>query len=317
MTYLDYSKLPAFTAAHFRNFTDEKRVGRLRQFVSDYVDIIRFFGPQGLRPGDVSVRYFNQPFEIHDLTIAEFAGRAASQMRRENRLHDGPPVMKLVDVDLSSNTPGITVQPCDYTLQAGTCFALDLPDKTFQSVGGTLRDYYRRGCIVPSVDNNPLAICLGICGGLVVAERGSSYLLRVERSSHLASLENTGGPSVAGVVDYITGYPSLGALIDAAMGAEVEEELNLRPDEYEVVPLAWAIELFRGERPQIFCMVRTLLGRDEISSRLDSVPPDRREFDRYDFLPMYGGSTLDRKHLDPLNFEARMNFFLMEEYLSL
>ena len=317
MNYLDYSKLAGFVARYYAGYADERRVGRLRQYQSDYVDIVRFFGPDGVRPSDVRLRYLDEPFRIIDPVIREFAQRIAFQMRAEGRIYSGPAVMKLASCDFASNSPHLIVQPCDYGLQAGTCLALDLPDKKFETVGGTLRDYYRRGCIVPTIDNNPLAICLGVCGMLIVDERGDRYLLRTERASGLASLENTGGPSVAGVVDYTTVARNLSELIETAMVGEVSEEVGLRPDEYEIVPLAWGIELFRGERPQIFCLIRTLLDRDEMSARLDAIPPAEREFTSYAFVPLYGGSILDRKDIDTLNFEARMSYYLLEEHLNL
>jgi 8-oxo-dGTP pyrophosphatase MutT (NUDIX family) len=317
MKYLEYSELPAFIAAHFSGSEDSRRVGRLGQFLSDYIDTVRFFGPEGIRPSDVTVRCLNEPFVIPDQLIAEFAARTATIMRTEGRLYDGPLSMKPAACDFNSETPLLIVQPCDYALQAGSCFALDLPDKRFDHAGGTLRDYYRRGCLIPRLDNNPLATCLGVCGYLIVDERGDRFVLQVKRSSKLASLENTFGPSVAGVVDYSAAYRDLQQLIISSMAREAEEELGLQLQEYETIPLAWSIELFRGERPQIFCLIRTLLTREELTMRLQAIPVDRREFEAFEFIPLYGGTIIDQKHLDVLNPEAKMNFFLMEEYLSL
>ncbi len=317
MKYLEYSRLRAFVARYFACSNPDRRVGRLGIFDSDYIDIFRFFGPEGMRPSDVRVFYLDEPFQIQDPLIREFALTTAQQMRAEGRIYDGGPVMKLASCTLGAGEPHITVQPCDYSLQAGTCFALDLPDARFESVGGTLRDYYRRGCIVPTFENNPLAICLGVSGMLMVEEGSERFILRAERASHLASLEESSGPSVAGVVDYITGHPNLAELIVAAMSNEIQEELGLLHGEYEIIPLAWATELFRGERPQIFCLIRTLLERDGVMARLNAVPKERREFESVRFMPLYGGTMLDQKDLDTLNFEAKMNFYLAEEYLGL
>jgi 8-oxo-dGTP pyrophosphatase MutT (NUDIX family) len=317
MKYLEYSELPAFIAAHFSGSEDSRKVGRLGQFLSDYIDTVRFFGPEGIRPSDVAISYLNEPFVIPDHLISEFVAKTATIMRSEGRLYDGPLSMKLATCNFNSETPRLIVQPCDYALQAGSCFALDLPDKRFDHAGGTLRDYYRHGCLIPRVDNNPLATCLGVCGYLIVDERGERFMLQVRRSSKLASLENTFGPSVAGVVNYTTGHRDLQQLIGASVAREAEEELGLHPQEYETIPLAWSIELFRGERPQIFCLIRTLLSREELTARLQAITVDRREFDAFEFIPLYGGTLIDQKHLDVLNPEAKMNFFLMEEYLSL
>jgi hypothetical protein len=91
----------------------------------------------------------------------------------------------------------------------------------------------------------------------------------------------------------------------------------LHPGDYEIIPLAWATELFRGERPQIFCLIRTLLDREGVTARAELIPKERREFKDVQFMPLYGGTMLNQKDLDTLNFEAKMNFFLAEEYLSL
>jgi len=315
MKYLDYSKLAAFRAAHFpkHNFG---RVGKGGEYQSDYIDIVRFFGPERINPSNVLIRYDDYPFEIQNPLIDSYAGDVAESMRRAGRLHDGPTVMKLVASDIRGESPSLAVQPTDYALQAGTCFALDLLHCSFEAYGGTLRDYYRRDCETPTVDNNPLAICLGVCGSLVVDEGEKSYLLSVRRSRHLASLESSIGPSVAGVVDYSTDHDNLGALISSAVGAEIEEELNLRQGEYEIVPLAWAIELFRGERPQIFCLIRTTLNSEQLRRRLESIPARKREYESFEFVPLNVGAMPEQKHIESLNFEARMNAFLAEEYLG-
>jgi hypothetical protein len=225
--------------------------------------------------------------------------------------------MKLVASDLAGSAPSIIVQPTDYDLQAGTCLAMDMPHAFLDNHCGSLRNYYRHDCADPTVPNNPLAICLGVSGSLIIDEGGDRYLLNVERSSRLASLGGTIGPSVAGGVDYATDSSNLAELIDAALGAEIEEELNLRGGEYDIEPLAWAIEPFRGERPQLFCLIRTLLDRKELTARLESIRDEQREYASFEFVPLYAGLIPEQSVLDAMNFEAKMNFYLAEEFLSL
>ncbi len=302
MKYLDYSRLAAFRARCFPS-----------EAAADYVNVRRFLGSDRLNLADVSINYRADQIVLTDPVIDRFAHEVSERMRSEGRLYDGPTVTKLVACDLDGPSPGITVQPVDYALQAGTCFALDHEHPSFADYGGTLRDYYRHDCSTPTIDNNPLAICIGVSGCLVIEERGEAFMLVVKRSTHLASLEGTIGPSVAGVVDYSTTYANLAELNDAALGAEVEEELNLKRDEFEIVPLAWGIELFRGERPQLFSLVRTSLDRESALSRLLSIPESSREFESFEFVPL-GGDTLCQPAIGPLNFEARMNALLVGEY---
>jgi len=166
------------------------------------------------------------------------------------------------------------------------------------------------------VADNPLAISLGVCAYVIIEERGRAYLVQVKRTGNLASLENSLGPTVAGAVDFARGYPNLSALTMTALIAEVDEEINLRPAEYKIVPLAWGLEIFRGERPQIFCVIKTGLERMELAARLKSIDPSVREFESYEFHRLYGGAMIDRKVFDELNVEARLNYLLLEEYLS-
>jgi len=317
MNYLDYSKLPAFIKAHYPHLTQGHNSDDEPLYSGDYVDVIPFFGKHAIDPGRIAVEYREEPFVIGDPVIASYATETAARMREEGRLYDGPPVMKLMAADLGSESGRIVVQPCDYALQAGTCLALDVVDERFAGHGGTLRTYYRHGCSKPSIDNNPLAICLGVCGYLMVEEQGRRFLLQIERSDKLASLGGERGPSVAGVVDYRAGFADLAQLIRKSLTTEISEEVNLRYGEYEIIPLGWAIELFRGERPQLFCLIRAPFERSELTARLEAVDPSRREFKSYEFLPLYGGAVLDKKHFEQLNFEAQMNFLLLEEYLAL
>ena len=317
MMYLDYSKMPEFLAEHFGERRSDRLAGVQRRYDSGYHSVVRFFGPDRVDPSDIAVNYLNTPWSLADPIISEYAEEMEKRFRAEGRLYDGPPAMKLAACDLETSPRSITVQPVNYGLQAATCFALDHPHKLFEAYGGTLRDYYRRDRTTLSVTDNPLAICLGVCAYVIVEERGRAYLVQVKRSGHLASLENSLGPTVAGVVDYVQGYTNLTALTLASLTSEISEEIDMRRAEYKIVSLGWGLEIFRGERPQIFCVVRTGLERMELAERLEAIAPANREFDSYEFHRLYGGALVDRKIFDSLNVEARMNYLLLEEYLSL
>lgn len=314
--YLDYTKLPEFIAAHFGDRNRDRLAGVQRQHDSEYHSLVRFFGPDRIDPSDIAVKYFTTPYALRDPIIAEFAEEIEKRLRSEGRLYDGPPAMKLADCEMKASPRSITVQPVNYGLQAATCFALDHPHELFEAYGGTLRNYYRRDSQALAVADNPLAICLGVCAYVILEERGRAYLVQVKRAGNLASLENSQGPTVAGAVDFAPGYPNLKTLILASLTAEISEEINLRPAEYKIVPLGWGLEIFRGERPQLFCLVRTGLERMELADRLESISPSEREFESYEFHRLYGGALVDRKIFDKMNVEARLNYLLLEEYLS-
>jgi hypothetical protein len=316
MQYLDYTKLPALLAAEYADSTSARMVGTVHRSDSGYLDIIRFFGRNALDPRSVHVRYCSDVYQVCDPLIAEFAAEVEARMRREGRLHEGPLSMKLVSCDLASPTPTITVQPVPYGLQAATCFALDLPHPLFAAFGGTLRDYWLASRRSQTVKANPLAICLGVCGYLMVEEAERRYLLQVRRSAKLASLEGSLGPSVAGVVDYDVSCSDLEDQLFTALAQEVTEEVGLESGEYEIVPLAWGIEIFRGERPQLFALLKTSLSRSQISERLARIPEAEREFSEFEFLELQAGDCLADETPARLNPEARMARLLLEEYLD-
>lgn len=318
MNYLNYSNLPAFIERYFSKpgMRAQRLVGVEGIYDSGYYDIVRFFGPHAAKPENIRIEYLPKPFVFSDSNIREFATHAEQRLRLEGRLYDGPGAVRIVGLDLSVYPQTMTVQECAYGDQAGTCFALDLPHPVFRKWGGTLREYYKARYPSTALDQNPLAVCLGICGYLNVREGDSEYLLQVHRTAKLASLENSLGPSVAGSVDFEADYSTVEDIISRSLGEEIGEELNLGPDEARIVPLAYAREIFRGEKPQLFCQVRTPLTREDIAVRLDSIEPSKREFDHYEFVTVHSKRHSMEHWLESLNHEARMNYYLLEEYFE-
>ncbi len=147
----------------------------------------------------------------------------------------------------------------------------------------------------------------------MVEEQGERYLFQVRRSAKLASLESSGGPSVAGSVDYSTEYSTLADLMSRTLSLEVTEELGLREGEFSIVPLAYGREIYRGERPQLFCLITTPLSRAEIIKRIEAVKDEAKEFDSYQFSRFDSKADFD---LAGLNLEARANYYFVHEYLT-
>jgi hypothetical protein len=291
-------------------------VGPNRDHDSGYYDIVRFFGDEAVNPASVRLTYDADEFRIPDERIAAFADEMALQMRSEGRLYDGPPAMRLKSVLRSSTDHELIVQPSSYDQFAGSCMALDVEHALFDGKGGTLREYYRSHYPSNAVEDNPLAICLGVCGLLETRERCRAEYLVVRRAMHLSSLEGTYGPSAAGVVDFRTDAVNLQQLIDLQMGEEVREEIDLDAGECEIIPLAFAREIFRGEKPQLFCLIRTDLSSARVASRMEGLPTERREFDEYRFMSLIPESRAPGHDFDTLNFEAQMAWCLTEEFLA-
>lgn len=303
--YLDYSTFPAFLERHFSGsgMREDRLVGVNGKTDSGYHSIVRFFGRDAVNPEDVRVKYLDEPFSISDKRVQGFAAYVEAELRREGRIYDGPSITHLSSNEIGSTPPVIRVQQATYGQHCGCCLALDLPHPLFRDYGGTLREYYKIQA------GSSLASCLGVCGFLMVQEKGQRFLLQVTRSPRLASLENTQSPSAAGTVDWNHGYANLNEMIHNSLGDEVMEELALRPGEFTVAPLAFAREIFRGERPQLFALVTTGLSMAEVASRLNGIDPEQKEFTGFRFSAL-------RDLPSDLNHEALMNWKLIEEFLA-
>jgi hypothetical protein len=316
MNYLDYDKSPAFLERHFSDDSRVRMVGPDRDHDSGYYDLVRFFGNEAVAPDSIKLTHVSDEYHIPDERIAAFAKEMAERMRVEGRLHDGPPAMKLQSVYRSSTDYELIVQPSSYDQFAGSCMALDVEHALFDNQGGTLREYYRSRCPSNAVEDNPLAICFGVCGLLETRDAGRKEYLIVRRAMHLSSLGGTYGPSAAGGVDYRTDAENLRELLVLQMTDEVNEEIGLEADEYEIVPLAFAREIFRGEKPQLFCLMRSDVTSSEVAGRLEGLPRDKREFDDYQFATSAAIGESRDSLFSALNFEAQMSWLLTEEYLA-
>lgn len=309
MSYLAYDKLAEFVARAYpeEEARAKRMVGSRRKYESAYVDIVRFFGEGGISPYGITVEYLPEKFHITDNRIAEYAREVAERMRAEGRLYDGPPATRLSSLDLKSSPKKAVIQATDYAEQAGSSFALDLEDELFAEYGGTLREYVYLEYRAKGKTENPLAVGLGVCAMLLIEGDASHYVLIGKRGKHLASLEGSIGPSVAGSVDFRVGYKTLGELFRKSLAQEVEEEVGLRRDEFKITPLALATEVMRGERPQLFGLVTTQLPREEVLSRIAGLSgkPEIEDARLVKFEDVTG-----------LNYEGWMSYWLAEEWVG-
>ena len=315
MLYLDYNRFRPLVDEFFERFGSSPEVSK-RQVNRDfgYFDIVRFFGTEAVDPAEIAITYHAEPFEFTDDRIARFAVEIEKRMKAEGRLYSGPAVMKLVEANLAGPNRNLTVQPCHYGLQAGSCFALDYRHPLLENHGGILREYYLSETTSREVRDNPLAICLGVSACVVAESAEGRELLMVHRAAHLASLESSFGPSVAGSVEYVVEGDNLLDVMRVSIAAEAFEELGLSPSEYTFIPLAYTREIFRGERPQLFGAILTHLTPNELTARLERLDPERREFDDYEFLPLGIDSASPGRLVDQLNFEGGMNQELLSQY---
>ncbi|MFZ1685377.1 MAG: hypothetical protein WAU88_14770 [Candidatus Zixiibacteriota bacterium] len=316
--YLDHQNFPRLLEKSYGEgaMLRARSVGRGGEYASGYFDIVRFFGPKAISPERIKITHQAEPFAFSDHLVAEFSHQIEAELRKCGRIYDGPKAMKLVSASFEASAGELLVQPANYGDQAGSCFALDYPSDLFAGYGGTLREYLFSKNPNHDLESNPLAICLGGAAYAVVVDRGKPYLLQVERSGKLASLENSLGPSVAGSVDWETDSTNLLDLLTGALVAEAKEELGWDRQEFELIPLAYAREILRGERPQLFAYLVTRMSCEKIAARLGAIPESKREISGYSFVPFDGG-MLSQGQIARLNFEAKTAYYLLEEALAL
>ena len=281
--------------------------------LTGYYDIVRFFGKGKCNPQHVSIRYDSDYYHFNDPLIARFSEQMAAQMKKAGRLYQGPSAMHVVNVEFSECEPSILVAPCNYGLQAGSCFALDYQHEIWRGQGGTLRRYYLGRQTVSTTGQSTLATCLGVSAWLTVRDGHERALVILRRADHLASLAGTVGPTVAGSVDYSTKWQNLYEVLIDSLQQETKEELALTPEEYNIIPLAYGLEIFRGERPQLLALIETELDTATVAQRLQSIPEDKREFESFEFVPL-NDFALSAHLEDRLNHEGMFNMLLCQEY---
>lgn len=309
MSYLAYDRLAEFVARAYpgEEARAKRMVGSRRQYESAYVDVIRFFGAERISPYGITVEYLPEKYQITDKRIAEYAREIAEKMRAEGRLYDGPLATRLASLDLHLSPKKAVIQGCDYAEQAGSSFALDLEHELFAEYGGTLREYVYREYRAKGIAENPLTVGLGVCAMLMTESEGERYLLIGRRGKQLASLAGMVGPSVAGSVDFVKGYRTLGDLFRESLAQEVEEEIGLCPDEFTMTPLALATEVMRGDRPQLFGLVTTELPREEVLARIAGLS-GKPELEEVQFVKF--------EDVTALNYEGWMSYWLAEEWVG-
>ena len=310
----DSTSIESLLIRYFGENQPERMVGAERKYLSGYNNIVRFFGKNGIDPAGLKIFHADVRFEFDDPNIASYAASYETELRSKGRLRDGPDVTRLAGIGSHTVLDSITVQRATYGQFAGSCFCIDRQDDLFGD-SGDLRSYYLSTRRSTDVKDNPLAACFGISGLLLIEEESQAFILRVRRSAHLATMTGTYGASVAGVVDYDAEYQNLWEMMRSSLAQEVQEEISLRPNEYRILPLAYSHELYRGEHPQLFCLVLCRLTRDELTARLTEVAKEHKEFDRFDFVPIKNGTITDVSVIEQFNFEGQMNYYLAEEFL--
>lgn len=285
------------------NWLDDQVVALLRHkcYPGGYREILDH-REIGLHGKSLSLKHSSASFAFSDQRISAFAHAQADRLRTEGKLYDGPPALRLVQLQVSEDLANtkFSVQPCRYADQAGSSFLLDYPDAIFDDSGGTLRSYLEQN-YHPTQFMEQLPGCFGVCGMVITSDRKIPVPLR---GRLLASMAHTWGPSVAGGVDYELKLQCLDDILATQLPIELEEELGLQQGEYSFTPASFALEGGRGMRPQIFAMITTSLESIELLERVQSQPEEEREHDDLRWIRLDDPLKWSVDLLQSLNFEA-------------
>jgi len=134
---------------------------------------------------------------------------------------------------------------------------------------------------LPSLHESILANTLGVAA-VVYTPDWSQQILRLRDGRYLASMPEGGiHCSASGVFELHQSAKKGGSYdvtkIMRGMKIELLAELHLRPDQYDLHLIALARELPRGGKPQLFFVVRSHLGIDEMV-KLSQKAKERSEF---------------------------------------
>ncbi|MCV2894583.1 hypothetical protein [Lentibacter sp. XHP0401] len=172
--------------------------------------------------------------------------------------------------DIENTT--LTLSEASYFDQIGTNLSVDTNSGKLPHGMASIRHGFEPPVDgrLPPLTHSGLANSLGVAA-MVFTPDFATQLLRV-RSSRLASIAHRAlHCTVSGVYELpnsvkkgdITDFSAL----EAGMQLEMRMELGLEPDEYDLFPVAFARELPRAGKPQLFFVARSKLPLEELKLR--------------------------------------------------
>lgn len=208
-------------------------------------------------------------------------------------------------------------QGAKYFDQVGTNITIDwesglLPD------GGTIRNSLEKNPQgrLPSFEDSSLANTLGTA--VMVLNRELRPIMRV-RNPNMGSIPHAGlHVAVSGVLEPKTKLEPGRYNFDVfqpGTRAEIESEMGLSTDDYKLYPLAFARELPRGGKPQLFWVAITKLSDDEIRDKMKNAK------EKYEFVPTDEFDFFDKdiefysEIAERFTYEGLASFLFTEQFL--
>ena len=193
-------------------------------------------------------------------------------------------------VDFSTIDGRIVIEPANYFEQVGSNLTIDWASGLVGGHYDTFRSIIEKpelGCLRPLPTSN-LANTLGVA---VFFKTSDEKILIPIRGNQQAIMSEGRGKfhcSASGVFEWplsIKGKKTVDFEIFLyGMRLEIKRELNINSDQYELIPLAFARELARGGKPQLFFCALSNLDKDSILNEMKNAE-ENWEFLSEDQLP--------------------------------
>jgi hypothetical protein len=263
----------------------------------------------GDRPVEVSridVTMLRNRFSVHaalddfKLAARDYVRRTGRQVLRPDQSYENDETPRIRSFDRDGDRVRVKVQRASYEDQIATNLAVDVAGPWFAD-GGTVRSNFAQPeeGRLPPLEHSVLADTLGVAAVVLTPE--GTPLFRV-RSGDLAAIQQGAlHCTVSGVGKLAPALVAEGRggfdLLEFGIREEIRTELNLEPGEYDLFPLAFARELPRAGKPQLFFVALSRLPQEELEARSREAP-ERWEFAPNEFhefaSPGEGGLRLDR-----------------------
>ena len=226
--------------------------------------------------------------------------------------------VRISNFDLSENK--VFIQPATYFDQIGTNLTMDWSSGCIgDDESATIRNDIEKHSeySLPSLSTSVLANTLGIA--VIVVNPDSKDVLIPIRGNEQAIMADGNGKfhcSASGVFAWNEEVTLEGVLdfdfFMHGMEREIQSELGLTNEQYELIPLAFSRELVRGGKPQLFFIAETWLNISEIKSEM-KFAEESWEFIHEKDLPL--DSPLREFIASPLNAPQQM--FTYEGWMAM
>jgi len=182
--------------------------------------------------------------------------------------------IRITKLDITANK--IYIQPATYFDQIATNLTLDWASGVLgEDESLTIRNHYEKNHngLLPPLESSILANTLGVA--VIVVNPNTKEVLIPIRGNEQAIMNEGIGKfhcSASGVFawdesDNIKKTLSFD-FFSQGMEKEIEREIGLKPEQYNLIPLAFTRELVRGGKPQLFFIAETLFDIKTIKSAM-------------------------------------------------